>query len=138
MLLRAIRYCSTSESYLNEREKLRMALLLNKYPNKIINEQFNNVLSKFRINEPLTSMNYNGSRQKIIDSPMKKKLLVNYEKSIFVHFTYCSSMKTFPIKFHSLWEKYFDKSPINEVIPILGTRNVDNLQKRLIHTKSKN
>ncbi|CAM4846981.1 unnamed protein product [Rotaria magnacalcarata] len=138
MLLRAIRYCSTFESYLNEREKLRMALLLNKYPNKIIDEQFNNVLEKFGINEPLTSINFNRSRQKIIDSPKKEKLSVNYEKSIFVHFTYCSSMKTFPIKFHTLWDKYFDQSPINEVIPILGTRNVDNLQRRLIHTKSKN
>ncbi|CAF1657259.1 unnamed protein product [Rotaria magnacalcarata] len=137
MLLRAIRYCSTFQSYLNEREKLRMALLLNKYPNKIIDEQFNNVLSKFGIDEPLTLTNYNRSRQKIIDSSIKEKQLVNYEKSIFVHFTYCSSMKTFPIKFHALWDKYFDKSPINEVIPILGTRNVDNLQRRLIHTKSK-
>ena len=138
MLLRAIRYCSTFETYLNEREKLRMALLLNKYPNKIIDEQFNNVFSKFGINEPLTLINYNRSRQKIIDSPSKDKLLVNYEKSIFVHFTYCSRMRTFPIKFHTLWEKYFDKSPINEVIPILGTRNVDNLQRRLIRTKYKN
>ncbi|CAF1095157.1 unnamed protein product [Rotaria magnacalcarata] len=136
MLLHAIRYCSTFQSYLNEREKLRMALLLNKYPNKIIDEQFDNVLVKFGINEPLTSINYNRSRQKIIDSPIKEKLSVNYDKSIFVHFTYCSSMKTFPIKFHALWDKYFDKSPINEVIPILGTRNVDNLQRRLIHTKS--
>ncbi|CAF4157079.1 unnamed protein product, partial [Rotaria magnacalcarata] len=136
MLLRAIRYCSTFQSYLNEREKLRMALLLNKYPNKIIDEQFDNVLVKFDINEPLTSINYNRSRQKIIDSPIKEKLSVNYDKSIFVHFTYCTSMKTFPIKFHALWDKYFDKSPINEVIPILGTRNVDNLQRRLIHTKS--
>ncbi|CAF4804552.1 unnamed protein product [Rotaria magnacalcarata] len=41
-----------------------MALLLNKYPNKIIDEQFNNVLSKFGIDEPLTLTNYNRSRQK--------------------------------------------------------------------------
>ncbi|CAF2041490.1 unnamed protein product [Rotaria magnacalcarata] len=52
ILLRAIRYCSTFESYLNEREKLRMALLLNKYPNKIIDQQFNNVLQKFKIIQP--------------------------------------------------------------------------------------
>ncbi|CAF4386938.1 unnamed protein product, partial [Rotaria sordida] len=32
MLLRAIRYCSSFQVYLDEREKLRMALLLNKYP----------------------------------------------------------------------------------------------------------
>ncbi|CAF1580768.1 unnamed protein product, partial [Rotaria magnacalcarata] len=97
-----------------------MALLLNKYPNKLIDEQFNNVLVKFTINEPLTLINYNRSHQKIIDSPIKEKLLVNYKKTIFVHFTYCSSTKTLPIKFHILWQKYFDKFPINEVIPILG------------------
>ncbi|CAF3329392.1 unnamed protein product [Rotaria socialis] len=138
MLLRAFRYCSTFETYLNEREKLRMALLLNKYPNKIIDEQFNNMLLKFSVNEPLTSNNYNRYRQNIINSPIKEKLVVNYEKSIFVHFTYCSNMRTFPKKFHILWEKYFGMSPINEVIPVLGSRNVDNLQRRLVHTRSIN
>jgi hypothetical protein len=34
MLLRAIRCCSTFKAYLYEREKLRMVLLLNKYPGK--------------------------------------------------------------------------------------------------------
>ena len=47
MLLRAIRYCSTFESYLKERESLRMALLLNKYPKYLIHDQFNWVLQKF-------------------------------------------------------------------------------------------
>ncbi|CAF4188302.1 unnamed protein product [Rotaria magnacalcarata] len=32
MLIRAIKYCSAFEAHLYEREKLRMALLLNKYP----------------------------------------------------------------------------------------------------------
>ncbi|CAF1399817.1 unnamed protein product [Rotaria sordida] len=48
MLLRVIRYCSTFQTYLDEREKLRMALLFNKYPNKLIEEQFNNVLLKLQ------------------------------------------------------------------------------------------
>lgn len=38
MLLRAIRYYSTFRAYLDERAKLRMALLLNKYPSKFIDE----------------------------------------------------------------------------------------------------
>ncbi|CAF1534992.1 unnamed protein product [Rotaria sp. Silwood1] len=38
MLLRVIRYCSTFQTYLDEREKLRMALLLNKYPISLLNE----------------------------------------------------------------------------------------------------
>ncbi|CAF3866241.1 unnamed protein product [Rotaria sp. Silwood1] len=31
------------------------------------------------------------------------------------------------------FSKYFGESPINEIMPILGTRNVKNLQRRLIH-----
>ncbi|CAF4430201.1 unnamed protein product [Rotaria socialis] len=138
MLLRAIRYCSTFQSYLNESEKLRMALLLNKYPNKIIDEQFNNVLKKFKIIQPLTSNNYNKIRQHIIDTHFEQKLLLEYEKHMFIHFTYCKNMKMFPTKFHTLWSKYFGLSPINDIKPVLGTRNVDNLQRRLIYTKSKN
>ncbi|CAF4392178.1 unnamed protein product [Rotaria sp. Silwood2] len=136
MLLRAIRYCSTFQSYINEREKLRMILLLNKYPNKIIEKQFKNVFLKYNIDQPLNFHNYNAYRQKIIDSSKKEKIPINYEKIIFIHFTYCLNMKTFPAKFHNLWDKYFGESPINEVFPILGTRNVDNIQRRLINTKS--
>ncbi|CAF4174744.1 unnamed protein product, partial [Rotaria sordida] len=135
MLFRAIRYCSTFQHYLDEREKLRMALLLNKYPNKFTDEQFNNLLSKLNIIQPLTCNNYANYRQKVIDFPIKEKISVDYGKTIFVHFTYCSSMRTFPIKFHALWNKYFGESPINEVLPILGIRNAKNLQRQLIYTR---
>ncbi|CAF2055316.1 unnamed protein product [Rotaria magnacalcarata] len=136
MLLRAIRYCSTFQNYPNEREKLRMALLLNNYPNEFIDEQFNYVLLKLNINQLLTCNNYLNYRKKVIDSPLKEKVPVNYAKTMFVHFTYCSSMKTFPGKFHTLWNKYFGESPINEVVPVLGTRNIKNLQRQLTHTRS--
>ena len=44
-------------------------------------------------------------------------------------------MKTFPRNFHTLWNKYFEQSPINEVTPILGTRNVKNLPRQLVRTR---
>ncbi|CAF2979450.1 unnamed protein product [Rotaria socialis] len=113
-----------------------MALLLNKYPNEFIDEQFNHVLLKLNITQLLTCNNYVNYRKKVIDSPLKEKVPVNYGKTMFVHFTYCSSMRTFPGKFHTLWNKYFGESPINEVIPVLGTRNVKNLQRQLTHTRS--
>ncbi|CAF2984800.1 unnamed protein product [Rotaria sp. Silwood2] len=119
MLLRTIRYCSSFQAYLNEREKLRMALLLNKYPNKFINEQFNNVFLKINIDQ----------------FSNKRKIPIDYEKTMVTHFTYCSNMETVPTNFHILWDKYFGNSPINEIIPILGTRNVNNLQRRLVHTR---
>ncbi|CAM4918386.1 unnamed protein product [Rotaria socialis] len=57
MLLRAIRYYSTFKAVLNEREDLRMALLLNKYLCVFMDKHFNRVLQKFNINQPLTSNN---------------------------------------------------------------------------------
>ncbi|CAF1345086.1 unnamed protein product [Rotaria sordida] len=135
MLLHAIRYCSTFQAYLDEREKLRMDLLLNKYPIKFIDQQFNHVLQKFSIGQPLTRNNYNKLRQEIINAPFKEKISIDFNKTMFVHFIYCSNMKTFPQKFQVLWNKYFGESPINETIPILGTRNLDNLQRQLVHTR---
>ncbi|CAF1502723.1 unnamed protein product, partial [Rotaria sp. Silwood1] len=131
MLLRAIRYCSTFQDYLNERERLRMALLLNKYPNKFIDTQFMYILEKLNIEQLLTINNYAEYRYKIIDSPIKEKVPIDFGKTMFVHFTYCSNMRIFPGKFHTLWNKYFGESPINDIIPTLGTRNVNNLQRRL-------
>ncbi|CAF3266888.1 unnamed protein product, partial [Rotaria sp. Silwood2] len=98
--------------------------------------QFNNVSTKINIDQPLTCNNYDKYRNKVIDLSQKQKISVNYGTTIFVHFTYCSSMRTFPAKFHRLWDKYFGESPINEIVPILGTRNVNNLQRRLIHTRT--
>ena len=135
MFLRAIRYCSTFQSYLNEREKLRMALLLNKYPGNLIDEQFNKVLLKFEINQPFNNHNYNTIREKIINTPIQEKVLIDHGKTMFIHFTYCSNMRTFPSKFHSLWQKYFSESSINDIVPTLGTRNVPNLQRQLVHTR---
>ena len=137
-LIRAIRYCSTFQAYLNEREKIRMALLLNKYPGEFIDKQFNRVLSKFHIGQELSTYNFNIIREKVINYPEKQKTVVDYSTSIFVHFTYCSSMKTFSSKFHLLWEKYFAQSPIADIIPIVGVRNVHNLQRRLMHTRQVN
>ena len=68
-----------------------------------------------------------------------KWILLNVTRSrtMFVHFTYCSNMRSFPVKFHALWQKYFMDSPINDIVPILRTRNVDNLQQRLVHTRDR-
>jgi hypothetical protein len=136
MLTRAIEYCSTFETYLNECEKLRMASFLNKYPGVFIDEQFNNVWKKLDINQPLTSDNYNIIRDKVMNNPKpKEKMIIVYGKTMFIHFTFCLNMKTFPTKFHILWNKYFSESPINEVRPVLGTRNMNNLQQQLVHNK---
>ena len=135
MLLRAIRYCSTFQAYLEQRGKLKMTLLLNRYPGPFIDQQFNRMLQKFNLAQPLTEFNYDILRQQVINIPYKEKIPVDYNTNMFVHFTYCSNMRTFPKKIPYTVEQYFRESPINDIIPVLGTRNVDNLQRRLIHTR---
>ena len=56
MLIRGIRYCSTFQAYLHERDQLRLALLLNQYPIRFIDQQFNRVFYKYNIDQPLTSV----------------------------------------------------------------------------------
>ncbi|CAF4348904.1 unnamed protein product, partial [Rotaria magnacalcarata] len=131
MFLRAIRYCSTFKAFLDEREDLRMALLLNKYPGKFIDNQFNRVLKKCNITQLLTSNNYNTIRKNIIYNIIEEeKIPTDHYRTLFIHFTYCLNIRTLPTKFHTLWNKYFSESPINEIIPVIGTRNVQNLQKQ--------
>lgn len=137
LLLRALRYCSIFGTYISEREKIRMALLLNKYPDKFIEQQFRRIFNKLGTTEALCSENYDTFRQKAIQMEAQEDIPIDHRKTMFVHFTYCSNMRTFPVKFHALWQKYFQDSPINGLTPILGTRNVDNLQRRLIRTRPK-
>ncbi|CAF1210700.1 unnamed protein product [Rotaria sp. Silwood1] len=106
MLLRTIRYCSTFEAYVHERESLRMAFLLNKYSNKCIDEQFNKTWSKFYIHETIDYNNYDRLRQKIIEHPEKEKTWIDYNKIIY--------LKNYPvfirINVQYIWNIYMNNS----------------------------
>jgi hypothetical protein len=134
MFLRAIQYCPTFEAYLNERGSLRMALLLNKYPGKFIDQQFNKAWLKFNINQTINVYNYDKLGRQIIKRP-EKKTSIDYNEYICMHSTYCLNMRQYPNRFHTLWNKYFGESTIADIIPILGIGNVKNLQQRLINTR---
>ncbi|CAF1426623.1 unnamed protein product [Adineta ricciae] len=112
-----------------------MDLLINKYPIHFIDEQFQHVLNKFHISEVLNTNNFQQLRQQIINHSFEPKVPIDYGQTIFVHFTYCSNMRSFPKKFHQLWTEFFGKSPINDISPILGTRNCENLLQQLSHTR---
>ncbi|CAF4630163.1 unnamed protein product, partial [Rotaria sp. Silwood2] len=74
-----IKYCSTFDAYLYEREKLRMALLLNRYPGEFIDKQFSRVFQKYYITQPLSTKNYNISREKIRCARIQEKILIDHE-----------------------------------------------------------
>jgi len=107
MLLRAIRYCSKFETYLKEIESLRMTLILNKYPGYLIENQFNRVLLKFKIDQALTLNNYKflwPETNRI--SNRRKKYLIFIKRQC--SFTYYTTMRSFSSKFYTLWHKYFE------------------------------
>lgn len=102
MLLRAIKYCSTFETYQRERDHLKMTLLMNRYPSQFIDQQLDRVFYKYKIEQSINITNYNDTRQRIINSSTQAKEPINYGQTMFIHFTYCSNMKNFPQKFHNL------------------------------------
>ncbi|CAF1374481.1 unnamed protein product [Rotaria magnacalcarata] len=90
------------------------------------------MFKKFDVPEPIHSHEYEKIRSTIISRQYQSKQPIDYENNIFIHFTFCSSMRQFPKEFHNLWQKYFNSSPITDIQPILGTRNVQNLQQELV------
>ncbi len=78
--------------------KLKMAVLSNKYLVCFINQQFNYILQKFDNNQPLTKNKYNTSREKVLTTDSKEKVPIDYSTTMFVHFTYCSNMRSLPKK----------------------------------------
>jgi hypothetical protein len=68
-----------------------------------------------------TSMNL--YRQIVLSSTKVEQMSNTKKERLFVHLTYCHHMQNFPLRFHALWKQYFSESSINEVQPILETRN---------------
>lgn len=137
MYLRAIRYCSTFQSFIEGRERLRISLLLNKYPNDFIQKQFESILKRLNVLNPISAQNYSTIQLQITQTEFpRERTTIDHVSNLFIHFTYCCSMRTLPSRFRTLWHKYFADSPIRDIKPIVSTRNASNLQHRLAHTKT--
>ena len=85
----------------------------------------------FNTKPPTCSDEYNKIRSVIVYYPFQEQQPADYKNNLFIHFIFCSGMKNFPVDFHNLWNKYFYISPINDIHPILRTRNANNLQREL-------
>lgn len=96
MLLRAIQYCSTFDLFVQERESFRMSFIINRYRNKLIEEQFQNMFKKFNEKQTLTVEDYDEVRKIIIFFQSHEKLPTDYENNICIHLTLSSSMRQFP------------------------------------------
>lgn len=90
------------------------------------------MFKKFDSRQPSDFRHYDRLRTMIISKQHDDRQLPDYDNNLFIHFTFCRSMRQFPKQFVVLWQKYFSMSPISEVKPILGTKNVNNLHRDLV------
>jgi hypothetical protein len=139
-LLRAVRICSHSENLAEEIEKIRITLLLNKYPPHFIDKHFNRfyeTLTGQKDFKLLLSEQHSIFRDKVLDIGWNKKdkQEINFNKDILLHFTYTPSLARFGARFHSLWQEIFEETPLSDISVIFAHRLTDNLKNILVHKK---
>ena len=140
-LLRAVRICTHREDLELEIEKIRITLLLNKYPSHFIDKHFNRfyeTLTGNKNNKVLLSEQHNVYREKVLDPQWNKKenkKSLDFNKDIILHLTYTPSLARFGAKFHQIWEEIFEGTPLSDIPVVFAHRLTDNLKSILVHKK---
>jgi len=139
-LLRAVRICSHIDNLAEEIEKVRITLLLNKYPPNFIDRHFQRffeALTGQKHSKLLLSEQHSIYRDKVLDIGWNKreKKGIDFNKDILLHFTYTPSLARFGSKFHSLWQEIFEETPLSDISVIFAHRLTDNLKNILVHKK---
>ena len=139
-LLRAVRISSHRDNLEEEIEKVRITLLLNKYPPNFIDRHFQRFFETLTgQKEPklLLSERHSEFREIVLqpDWNKKEKVKINFDKDILLHFTYTSSLAQFGSRFHQLWQEIFEETPLSDISVIFAHRLTDNLKRILVHKK---
>ena len=140
-LLRAVRICSHSNNLTEEIEKIRITLLLNKYPPYFINRHFNRffeTLTGQKNSKLLLSEKHNDFRNQVLDpqwNNKKQKKEINFNNDILVHFTYTPNLARFGARFHQIWQEIFEETPLSDISVVFAHRLTDNLKNILVHKK---
>ncbi|CAF3386837.1 unnamed protein product [Rotaria socialis] len=135
-LVRAIRYSSSFDAFKREEAHIIVSLLLNKYPKDFILDQLKRVPQSFRCVVP-TRRNYSDIRKTFLENSSKesKKARIDFEATIFCHFSFCKGMKDFSTLFHKLWDDCFSDTAITNITPIVGSKRLHNLHDYLVKKK---
>lgn len=139
-LLRAVRICSHRDDLRDEIEKIRVTLLLNRYPSKFIDNHFKRffeTLTGEKDSQLLLSDKHSEYRERVLDIQWnkKEKQKINFDKDILLHFTYTPSLAQFGAKFHQVWQEIFEETPLSNIPVIFAYRLADNLKNILVHKK---
>jgi hypothetical protein len=138
-LLRATRICSHREDLASEIEKIRITLLLNKYPSHFIDRQFRRyyeAVTQQLDTKLLLGDQHDRYRNKVLDIDWNKsRKQVSLDKNIIVHFTYTPSLARFGARFHQIWQEIFEETPLSDIPVVFAHRLTDNLKSILVHKK---
>ena len=163
-LLRAIRLSSDVQTFDHERLNIEISLLLNGYSPKFITHHFKRFFRKhdaLSIYQELDSERYQQLHASLLDQSTKSngkqeqqqqqqhqqpqvqtekmdKTVILKPKKLIIHCLFESGpLSKFNREFRKLWEKHFcyEKSPLNSVRLILGTRSNLSLDRLLVKKK---
>ncbi|CAM2729028.1 unnamed protein product, partial [Rotaria socialis] len=131
--LRATRICSHSEDLRSELEKIRITLLLNKYPPRFIDKhigRFFQDVTEQRTSDLLLGERHQAYRERTLEPEWKKKekRKIEFGKDILLHFTYTPSLAHFGSRFHQIWQEIFEDTPLDDIPVMYANRVSDSLR----------
>jgi hypothetical protein len=134
---RATRICSHPEDLKIELDKIRIMLLLNKYPPKFIDKQtgrFFRDTTGTQTTDLLLGKDHSKYRESILDPTWnkKEKRKIDFQKDILLHFSYTPSIANFGSRFHQLWEEIFEGTPLDDIPVMYANRLTDSLRHLLV------
>ena len=138
--LSATRICSHSEDLRIELDKIRIMLLLNKYPPQFINKHmgrfFQDLTGSITPNI-LLGEKHATFRILVLDLAWnkKEKRKIEFGKDILLHFSYAPSLAQFGSHFHQIWQEVFEGTPLDDIPVIYANRLTSNLKHLLVKKK---
>ena len=135
--VRATRICSHPEDLRCELDKIRIMLLLNKYPPRFINKHIGRFLQDLtgkQTPDMLFGKDHLKFRELVLDLGWnkKEKRKIEFDKDILLHFSYCPSLANFGAHFHQLWQEIFEGTPLDDIPVIYANRLTESLRHLLV------
>jgi hypothetical protein len=139
-VLRATRICSHPQDLQYELDRIRIMLLLNKYPPKFIDKHIGRFfydLTGKNTSDILLGKDHTRLRNTVLDEHWnkKEKRKIDFNRDILIHFSYTPSLAHFGAHFHQIWEEIFEGTPLDDIPVMYANRLTSNLKQLLVQKK---
>ncbi|CAF3363065.1 unnamed protein product [Rotaria sp. Silwood2] len=135
--LRLTRICSQSDDLREELDRLRIMLLLNKYPPKFVDQQitrFYKDLTGEKSSDALLGKEHGKYREITLNEQWNKKTKrpIDFKTDILCHFSYTPALARFDTNFHQIWNEIFEGTPLDNTHIVYANRLTDSLKQLLV------